>query len=98
MFTDSKRIERRNRKIRASVKLLKTCKEKKLSQMIRESKTRKLGQRACWKESGTRIVRVERGGGEGVREKVRLKITSFRRMDTINIKLVYFFIAPIILF
>ena len=79
------------------MKLLKTCKEKKLPQMMRESRTRKLGQRACRKESGTRIVRVERGG-EGVRAKVRLKITSFRRMDTINIKPVYFFISPIILF
>ena len=39
--------------------------------MMRESRTRKLGQRACRKESGTRIVRVERGG-EGVRAKVRL--------------------------
>ena len=28
----------------------------------------------------------------------KLKITSFRRMDTINIKPVYFFIAIIILF
>ena len=39
--------------------------------MMRESRTRKLGQRACRKKSGTRIVRVERGG-EGVRAKVRL--------------------------
>ena len=54
------------------MKLLKTCKEKKnLPQMMRESRTRKLGQRSCRKKSGTRIVRVERGG-EGVRAKVRL--------------------------
>ena len=42
--------------------------------MMRESKTRKLGHRACRKESGTRIVRVERGG-EGVRAKVRLGVS-----------------------
>ena len=39
---------------------------------MRESKTRKLGQRSYRKKSGTRIVRVEPGGGKGVRAKVRL--------------------------
>ena len=60
------------------MKLLKTGKaKKKLPQMMRESRTRKLGQRACRKERGTRIVRVERAG-EGVRAKVRLGVSMVR--------------------
>ena len=50
--------------------------------MMRESRTRKLGQRACRKESGTRIVRVERGEGGCTSEseigslKVRLGVRA----------------------